>query len=265
MSDTSSVKDDLSYLEQADAHADEGPLGEPAARSILAMALKYARAAQAREPGEGREIIEALKLVHEWFEDGCFIPSVEGVTMKGPPVIGPRTAAVREAVTAAIRALPHAGLSTIIEVCRNEKCPRGGTPVEIVVRGEPAPSPAPVEGEWPDPTPGMLSSPEFEAIWQCIKRWDINVPHVYAGYCGANGNHVRAILDALTASPAPLPSGDREDLANELDALLIATLGSNEKAEQHLRQALWDNKAGIIAYLRAPKHSSPMGETEPKS
>ena len=51
--------------------------------------------------------------------------------------------------------------------------------------------------EWPDPTPKMLASPEFEKVWQCIKRWDINVPAAYGGYCGATGNHVRAILDAL--------------------------------------------------------------------
>lgn len=50
---------------------------------------------------------------------------------------------------------------------------------------------------WPDPTPEMLKLPQFEAIWQCIKDWDINVPHAYSGYCGATGNHVRAILDAL--------------------------------------------------------------------
>ena len=54
---------------------------------------------------------------------------------------------------------------------------------------------------WLDPTPEMLETPEFEAIWQCIKRWDINVPQAYAGYCGANGNHVRAILDALRTVP----------------------------------------------------------------
>lgn len=64
----------------------------------------------------------------------------------------------------------------------------------LIHDGEPA-NPLP----WPDPTPEMLTSPEFEAIWQCIKRWDINVPQVYAGYCGATGNHVRAILDALNA------------------------------------------------------------------
>lgn len=54
---------------------------------------------------------------------------------------------------------------------------------------------------WPGPTPEMLESPEFEAVWQCLRRWDINVPDAYAGYCGATGNHVRAILDALSALP----------------------------------------------------------------
>lgn len=52
--------------------------------------------------------------------------------------------------------------------------------------------------EWPDPTPDMLESPEFNAIWNCIKTWDINVPEVDGElYTGANGNHVRAILDVL--------------------------------------------------------------------
>jgi hypothetical protein len=50
---------------------------------------------------------------------------------------------------------------------------------------------------WLSPTEEMLKTPEFEAIWQCIKSWDVNVPEAYSGYCGANGNHVRAILDAL--------------------------------------------------------------------
>lgn len=52
---------------------------------------------------------------------------------------------------------------------------------------------------WPDPTPEMLKLSEFEAVWKCIKYWDINVPYAYKGYCGATGNHVRAILDALSA------------------------------------------------------------------
>jgi hypothetical protein len=53
------------------------------------------------------------------------------------------------------------------------------------------------EKPWPDPTPEMLADPAFNAIWSVIKTWDVNVPEVYVGYCGATGNHVRAILDAL--------------------------------------------------------------------
>lgn len=53
--------------------------------------------------------------------------------------------------------------------------------------------------EWPDPTEAMLASPEFNAVWNCIKTWDIAVPEAYGGYCGATGNHVRAILDALAS------------------------------------------------------------------
>lgn len=52
---------------------------------------------------------------------------------------------------------------------------------------------------WPDPTVEMMATPEFEAIWKCIRTWDINVPEAYSGYMGATGNHVRAILDALAS------------------------------------------------------------------
>lgn len=54
--------------------------------------------------------------------------------------------------------------------------------------------------EWPDPSEEMVQSPEFEAIWEVIKKWDIAVPEAYFGYCGATGNHVRAILDGMDRS-----------------------------------------------------------------
>lgn len=50
---------------------------------------------------------------------------------------------------------------------------------------------------WPDPTPEMLDDPKFNLIWEVIRSWDINVPGAYSGYCGATGNHARAIFDAL--------------------------------------------------------------------
>lgn len=49
-----------------------------------------------------------------------------------------------------------------------------------------------------DPTPEMQRSPEFEAIWEVIRDWDIGAPRHHEGRCGATGNHVRAILDALS-------------------------------------------------------------------
>ena len=52
---------------------------------------------------------------------------------------------------------------------------------------------------WPDPTAEDLEDPRFEAIWNVIKNWDINVPTQYDGYCGASGNHVVAILNAVKA------------------------------------------------------------------
>lgn len=52
---------------------------------------------------------------------------------------------------------------------------------------------------WSDnaPSPDDLEREDFNAIWEVIKSWDINVPDAYNGYCGANGNHVKHILDAL--------------------------------------------------------------------
>lgn len=51
--------------------------------------------------------------------------------------------------------------------------------------------------------------------------------------------------------------GEREELGEELNALLEDYLNNSQMSERHqaaatLREALWDNKAGIIAHLRAP-------------
>ncbi len=53
-----------------------------------------------------------------------------------------------------------------------------------------------------DPLPEEIDTPEFNAVWDCIRRWDIGLPwdiHKSGGqlYSGATGNHVVAILDAL--------------------------------------------------------------------
>jgi hypothetical protein len=55
---------------------------------------------------------------------------------------------------------------------------------------------------WRDPLPDELELPEFNAVWECIKNWDIGLPFDITAnggqlYSGATGNHVVAILDAL--------------------------------------------------------------------
>lgn len=53
-----------------------------------------------------------------------------------------------------------------------------------------------------DPTPDEIKTPEFNAIWRCIKNWDIGIPEDVTEeghqlYSEATGNHVVAIIDAL--------------------------------------------------------------------
>ena len=53
-----------------------------------------------------------------------------------------------------------------------------------------------------DPLPEEIESPEFKAVWECIKAWDIatGLDKNDLGedlYSHATGSHVVAILDAL--------------------------------------------------------------------
>lgn len=49
-----------------------------------------------------------------------------------------------------------------------------------------------------EPTAEDLNDPEFNAIWQAIKGWDIE-RNPGAGYAGATGTDVMSILTALRA------------------------------------------------------------------
>jgi hypothetical protein len=53
------------------------------------------------------------------------------------------------------------------------------------------------EQRMPNPTAEDLASPTFEVLWQCIKTWDVGVPAYYTGHCGANGSHVKLLMNAL--------------------------------------------------------------------
>jgi hypothetical protein len=59
-------------------------------------------------------------------------------------------------------------------------------------------------GDMPSPTSEDLESPVFNAIWDVVKGWDVNVPEFYDGYCGANGSHVKLILNALERVQQPI-------------------------------------------------------------
>lgn len=41
------------------------------------------------------------------------------------------------------------------------------------------------------------TDPYFDAVWEVVKTWDVNVKGAYNGYMGANGNHVQMILDSI--------------------------------------------------------------------
>lgn len=62
--------------------------------------------------------------------------------------------------------------------------------------------------DMPNPTEADLESQVFNAIWDVIKSWDVNVPGYYRGYCGANGSHVKLILDKLTSAISATQMGE---------------------------------------------------------
>jgi creatinine amidohydrolase/Fe(II)-dependent formamide hydrolase-like protein len=113
---------------------------------------------------------------------------------------------------------------------------------------------------WPDPTPEMLNGdPIFDAIWGVIKSWDINVPAVYSGYCGATGNHARAIRDAIGQILTPSEVDARVKEARR-DALIKAAARVSDyavTAHQHgslpidphecAKQVAWEITASITA------------------
>lgn len=56
---------------------------------------------------------------------------------------------------------------------------------------------SPATYNYSDPPLNMKNDPFFNAIWNEIKTWDINVPTEYSGYMAANENHVMAILTVI--------------------------------------------------------------------
>jgi hypothetical protein len=63
--------------------------------------------------------------------------------------------------------------------------------------------------EYPDPTEADLKDPDFEAVWDAIKEWDLSrhreTKSGHRLYSGATGNDVMHILLALKHSASQLP------------------------------------------------------------
>lgn len=78
---------------------------------------------------------------------------------------------------------------------------------------------------------------------------------------------VEIARNALSTQHAVAGDAHREELANEIDMALNAYLNMRSvndgpHLEAALRQVLWDNKAGIVAYLRRPPVSTVTGTRE---
>lgn len=116
----------------------------------------------------------------------------------------------------------------------------------------------------PDPSDEMLASPQFEAVWNVIKSWDVNVPEAYSGYCSANGSHVAMILNALVASPpapAGTPSGAGVEAVIEARGLIarLRIVAKRRDISEHVR-GLLESAAGTLASLTpAPTPVSEAG------
>lgn len=121
----------------------------------------------------------------------------------------------------------------------------GGTPVMNEQQAADA-----AREKWPNPTPEMLDSPVFEAIWRTIQRWDIAVPSAYGGYCSATGNHVRAIMDALSLPDSP---PDPRDKTIAWPAVDISMDSVKERASLLRRNGMCTVSADMLEALAAER------------
>lgn len=120
------------------------------------------------------------------------------------------------------------------------------------------PAAAPIERpalNMSDPTPEELANPQFAAIWQAIKSWDVNVPGAYGGYCGATGSHAAVILRAISK---PAPDSTRTGAA-ETEALVRAVEALNGSQ-------LWlDNNHPWRIMLKRGRFNAAVAEAHPES
>lgn len=118
--------------------------------------------------------------------------------------------------------------------------------------------------DMPNPSAVEIASPLFNALWDVMKTWDVNVPEYYEGYCSFNGSHAKLILDAVKHFAAqPVQGEPRHDDWIEWkggecpvapDTLVVVRYRDGSKSDIGPQTALhwrWQHTGGtgdIIAY-----------------
>lgn len=97
--------------------------------------------------------------------------------------------------------------------------------------------------DMPNPTESDLEDPFFNAVFNLLKTWDINIPQYYAGYCSGNGSHVKLIINALQAA-------EDEQIARE-DADYAERRAEEELEAYNDQQAEEAERAAAQAELEA--------------
>lgn len=105
------------------------------------------------------------------------------------------------------------------------------------------------ERPMPNPTQEQIDSPEFEAVWQAIKTWDINVPESYNGYCGATGSHVAPILNAL-ATVSDQRVKELEEAREALALLVELKDGPRDDHYRAMKDRAWHRARVALSTLR---------------
>lgn len=121
--------------------------------------------------------------------------------------------------------------------------------------------------QYPTPTEIDVSSPEFNAVWDAIKRWDIQRQYG-VGYCGATGSDVMYILNAIKQSksggtPTAAHSEGLNTVGNKFDAKKSAWVKYTEDELEKAFNAGRDTNQDTYGYGRKYRTFSDYKNSHP--
>lgn len=122
-------------------------------------------------------------------------PAPPPTTNPTPDRVDVNTFGQKKTTPPSLRVEPRAAVAVGAPLYPSVSLPRISR-VEMSERREVAALP-PATFHYTDAQPWMMENPMFEAIWDEIKTWDVNVPTEYAGYMNCTGNHAAAIMLAI--------------------------------------------------------------------